>query len=58
MELNNYPTTTEEEYETLAQNLNFLADTLNQGPANSDLHHPETIKQITEQALQFLRNLI
>ncbi|RDC62847.1 hypothetical protein [Adhaeribacter pallidiroseus] len=58
MELNNYPTTQQEDYETLAKNLNILADALSQEQANHYLHHPETINQLTEQALQFLRKLI
>ena len=58
MELKNYPTTQEENYETLAKNFDILADALTQEQANQNLHHPETINQLTEQALQFLRKLI
>ena len=58
MELNHYPTTKEEKFETLAKNLNILADALTQEQVNPSLHHPETINQLTKQALQFLRQLI
>ena len=58
MELHNYPTITQEEYEILAQNFNTLADALTPEQPNPELYHPETINQLSQQVLQFLKQFV
>ncbi|QNF35327.1 hypothetical protein HUW51_22385 [Adhaeribacter swui] len=58
MELKNYTSTKEENYEELAQHLNVLAEAITQDPSEVNFQEAFQINQFTQEALQFLKQLI